>query len=332
MNPLTVTDMHTGGEPLRIVTGGYPALPRGTILEKRAYVRDHLDHLRKILMFEPRGHYDMYGALLVEPVLPGADMAVLFMHNEGYSTMCGHAIIALGRFAVDKGLVARNEPVTRIGIECPCGLVVADVEVANGKAGKVSFESVPAFLSASEQTLTLPGYGAITFDLAYGGAYYALADCRQFGLEFGRATVRHFTDAADALTQAVKQSVSLSHPGAADLAFLYGTILTDGGEGRDAPSKNVCVFADRQVDRSPTGSGVTARMAAFAAKGTVAPGEVRTFESVTGASFTASIASHTSTGGHAAVTVRVSGRAHYSGEASFVVEPDDPLSGGFVVR
>ncbi len=132
MTKLTVIDMHTGGEPLRIVTGGYPDLPKGTILEKRAHVRDTLDYLRKILIFEPRGHYDMYGALLVEPDLPGADLAVLFMHNEGYSTMCGHAIIALGRYAVDKGLVAATEPVTRIGIEAPCGLVVADVAVKNG--------------------------------------------------------------------------------------------------------------------------------------------------------------------------------------------------------
>jgi trans-L-3-hydroxyproline dehydratase len=332
MNTLTVIDMHTGGEPLRIVTGGYPPLPKGTILEKRAYVRDNLDHLRKILMFEPRGHYDMYGALLVEPDLPGADLAVLFMHNEGYSTMCGHAILALGRYAVDKGLVAKAEPVTRIGIEAPCGLVIADIAVEDGKSGDVSFESVPSFLFAGDLAIDLPGYGAIRYDIAYGGAFYALADCRQFGLAFGRDPVRRFTDAADALTQAVKKAVPLSHPDADDLAFLYGTILTDGGDGKFAPSKNVCVFADREVDRSPTGSGVTARMAAFAAKGTVANGETRTFESITGARFSAALASNKKVGAYQAVTVRVSGRAHYCGQASFIVEEDDPLGGGFLVR
>lgn len=332
MNPLTVTDMHTGGEPLRIVTSGYPALPKGTILEKRAHVRDHLDHLRKILMFEPRGHYDMYGALLVEPDLPGADMAVLFMHNEGYSTMCGHAIIALGRYAVDKGLVAAQEPVTRINIECPCGMVAADVEVINGKAGRVSFESVPAFLFARDLTIDLPGYGAIRYDVSYGGAFYALADCRQFGLRFGTSPARHFVDAADALTQAVKKSVPLAHPEFADLAFLYGSILTDGGDGKDAPTRNICVFADREVDRSPTGSGVTARLAAMAAKGEAQLGEARIFESVTGSQFTGQIASLTTFGPHQAITARVSGRAHYSGEAKFIVEDDDPLGGGFLVR
>lgn len=128
-NALTVTDMHTGGEPVRIIIGGYPPILGDTILQKRTYVRDNLDHLRKVLIFEPRGHYDMYGALLVEPSLPGADLAVLFLHNEGYSTMCGHAVIALGRYAVDQGVVPAVDPVTTVNIECPCGMVIASVEV-----------------------------------------------------------------------------------------------------------------------------------------------------------------------------------------------------------
>lgn len=333
MQKLTVVDMHTGGEPLRIVTGGYPALPKGTILEKRAYVRDNLDDYRKVLMFEPRGHCDMYGALPVEPDLPGADLAVLFMHNEGYSTMCGHAIVALGRYAVDEGLVAAREPLTRVNIECPCGMVVADVEVVDGKAGAVSFESVPAFLFAADRRVDLPGHGGIAFDIAYGGAFYALADCRQFGLAFGRDPARAFVDAAVALTEAVKAAVPLAHPDHDDLAFLYGSILTDGGLGADGrPTRNVCVFADAQVDRSPTGSGVTARLAAMHAKGEAAVGETRLFESIVGSRFEGSVARRTKAGDLDAVTVRVSGRAHYSGRAEFVVEEDDPLGGGFLVR
>src|SRR5262245_58886471 len=171
LDKLTVIDMHTGGEPVRVVTGGYPPIPKGTILGKRAWVRDNLDHLRKMLMFEPRGHYDMYGALLVEPDLPGADIAVLFMHNEGYSTMCGHAVIALGRYAVDQGLVVAREPLTTVNIECPCGMVVASVEVKDGKAGAVSFESVPAFLFTARRSISLERYGSVIFDIAYGGAF-----------------------------------------------------------------------------------------------------------------------------------------------------------------
>jgi proline racemase len=330
---LTVVDMHTGGEPLRIVTGGYPDIPKGTILEKRAYVRDHLDHLRKILMFEPRGHYDMYGALLVEPDLPGADLAVLFMHNEGYSTMCGHAIVALGRYAVDEGLVAKQEPITIVNIEAPCGLVVASVEVRDGKAGAVSFESVPAFLFAGGQTIELAGHGTISFDIAYGGAFYALADCHQFGLEFGPDRVRDFVDAATTLTDRLKAEFPLSHPDHADLAFLYGTILTDGRDPFSGDvTKNICVFAEAEVDRSPTGSGVTARLAAMHAKGEIAIGQTRMFESIAGSRFSGAVVRTAKAGPHEAIIARVGGRAYYSGRAEFIVEADDELGRGFLLR
>ena len=330
---LTVTDMHTGGEPVRIVTGGYPPVSAGTILQKRAYVRDHLDHLRRMLMFEPRGHYDMYGVLPVEPDLPDADMAVLFMHNEGYSTMCGHATIALGRYAVDQGLVEKREPVTTVNIEAPCGMVVASVEVEDGKAGAVSFESVPAFLYAGDREVALPGAGKVRFDIAYGGAFYALADCRQFGLEFGKSRVRDFVDAATALTGKLKAEFPLSHPAHADLGFLYGTILTDGkDEFSDEPTKNVCVFAEAEVDRSPTGSGVTARLAAMHAKGRIGIGQERLFESITGSRFSGAVERTTREGGHQAIVARVGGRAFYSGKAEFGVEPEDELGRGFLLR
>ncbi|PRD44006.1 proline racemase [Phyllobacterium phragmitis] len=333
MEPLGVVDMHTGGEPVRIVTGGYPALPEGTILEKRRYVRDNLDHLRKMLMFEPRGHFDMYGALLVEPDLPNADLAVLFMHNEGYSTMCGHAVIALGRYAVDQGFVAAVEPFTTVNIECPCGMVVATVEVKNGKAGAVSFESVPSFLFAADRMDMFEKYGSVRFDISYGGAFYALADCRQFGLEFGRDPVSAFVEAATALTEAARQGVPLSHPDHDDLAFLYGSILTDGADAwSPEPTRNVCVFADAQVDRSPTGSGVTARLAAMHAKGEIREGQVRVFESIVGSHFQGQVASVTAAGNQPAIIARVSGHAWYSGKAEFMVEDGDPLAPGFLVR
>ena len=211
-------------------------------------MRDNLDHLRKLLIFEPRGHYDMYGALLVEPNLPGADLAVLFMHNEGYSTMCGHAVIALGRYAVDQGMVAAKEPVTTVNIECPCGMVVASVEVNDGKAGAVSFESVPAFLFARDREIELPDGRTIRFDIAYGGAFYAMADCRQWGLAFGVSPVRDFVDAATALSEAVKRDFNIEHPDADDLGFLYGSILTDGGDGNSTP--DAAISASSPMPRS----------------------------------------------------------------------------------
>ena len=164
--PITTVEMHTAGEPVRIVTGGYPPLRGATILEKRRYARDHLDHLRRMLMAEPRGHADMYGALLVEPDLPRAHLAVLFLHNEGYSTMCGHAVIALGRFAVERGLVEAREPETEVRIQCPCGLVTTTVEVADGRAGRVRFASVPAFAFARDAVVVTARSGRSPWTLA----------------------------------------------------------------------------------------------------------------------------------------------------------------------
>lgn len=324
--------MHTGGEPVRIVTAGWPDVQGQTILEKRANVRTHHDHYRRFLMFEPRGHYDMYGVLPVAPSHPDADLAVLFMHNEGWSTMCGHAVIALGRWAVDEGLVTMAEPTTVVKIECPCGLVVATVEVDDGKAGAVSFESVPSFLLAGDCKVELPSYGTVTFDVAYGGAFYAIADCRHLGLEFGRSAARSFIDAATELSAAVRKAIPLSHPASPDLAFLYGSILTDGGDGISQPTRNVCVFAEAEVDRSPTGSGVTARLAAMHAKGEIGLGEERIFESIVGSRFTGSVVRAITEGPHDAVVANVGGRAFYSGRAEFTLENEDELGKGFLVR
>jgi len=330
---ITTTDMHTGGEPVRIVTGGYPDISGATILEKRRYVREHLDHLRKFLMFEPRGHFDMYGVIPVEPDVAGADMAVLFMHNEGYSTMCGHAVIALGRYAIETGLVAAREPETTVTIQCPCGPVVAHVDVANGKPGRVRFESVPAFAFALEKTVMTDAYGPVTVDIGYGGAFYALVAADQFGLDVRASRTRDLVDAASAVTEAVKAQVPLHHPDDADLAFLYGTILTDGRDDfSDNPSANICVFADAQVDRSPTGSGVTARIAVQHRRGLIATGQTRTFESITGAIFTGEAIHETTCGDFKAVTVEVGGEAHFTAESRFRLEPTDEIGKGFLLR
>lgn len=324
-------EMHTGGEAVRIVTKGYPAIPGATILDKRRHARDHLDRWRRLLMFEPRGHYDMYGVLPVEPDLPDADLAVLFVHNEGYSTMCGHAVIALGRWAVDSGLVATVEPVTTVRIQCPCGLVTAHVTIRDGRAGAVSFTSVPAFAARLDARVVVPGFGAVTTDVGYGGAFYAILPASRLGLTLAaRASV--LVEAAHAVTEAVKAQVEIEHPVEPDLGFLYGTILTDGGTGIDIPTTNVCVFADREVDRSPTGSGVTARVALMRARGEIGPGDVRRFRSITGSEFLGALEADTDLAGRPAVIARVSGKAHYSGRATFTLEADDPFPDGFMVR
>ncbi len=330
---IETVEMHCGGEPVRIVVSGFPPVPGATILAKRRHMREHLDHLRRLLMFEPRGHFDMYGALPVEADLPGADLAVLFMHNEGYSTMCGHAVLALGRWAVDRGMVPLRAPETAITIQCPCGPVRTRVAVENGKAGRVRFESVPAFAFALDAQVEVPGVGTVALDVGYGGAFYAILPAASFGLDVRRSRTRDLVDAAAAVTEAAKAQVRLTHPDDADLAFLYGTILTDGRDAyEEAPTANVCVFAAREVDRSPTGSGVTARIAVQRARGLIALGQERRFESVTGAVFTGRALRDTTAGPFAAVVVEVGGRAYYTGTSRFTLEEDDPLAGGFLLR
>lgn len=330
---IRTVEMHTGGEPVRIVVDGYPRIAGGTILEKRRWVRDHVDHLRRLLMLEPRGHHDMYGVVPVEPDHKDAHLAVLFMHNEGYSTMCGHAVIALGRYAVDHGLVTPVEPETTVAIQCPCGLVTARVQVEQGRSGDVAFRSVPAFVLRRDAMVQTSTYGPVTVDIAFGGAFYAILPAQHLGLDVRTSTTRDLVDAATMVTEAARRQITLEHPDDADLAFLYGTILTDGRDGlAGGPSANICVFADRQVDRSPTGSGVTARLALMHRSGQAGLGEPRRFESITGAVFEGRAVAETRVGPRQAVIVEVRGRAHYTGEGLFTREADDPLGGGFSLR
>lgn len=333
---ITTIEMHTGGEPLRIVTSGYPTLKGRRLLDKRRDALANHDALRRLLMHEPRGHAEMYGAVLVEPDHPEADLAVLFLHGEGYSTMCGHAIIALGRWAVDSGRVAAREPETTVAIQAPCGLVRARVQVSTvggaPKTGGVSFRSVPSFTFAREVVADTREWGPLQLDIAYGGAFYAILPADAIGLDLYATPARLLADAGAAISEAVRGQITLSHPDDADLAFLYGTIFTDGRDAYDrVPTRNACIFAGRQVDRSPTGSGVSARLALQWSRGQIALGQPRSFESLTGTHFTGTVLEETRVGAHRAVVVEVSGTAHYTGDARFTLEPDDPLGNGFLL-
>ena len=327
---ITTTEMHTGGEPVRIVESGYPEPAGITILEKRADARARFDHLRTFLMHEPRGHRDMYGVIPVEPDHPDADLAVLFVHNAGYSTMCGHATLALGRYAVDRGIVERTEPVTIVRIQAPCGLLEARVDVDGDETGDVRFRSVGAFVYATRQTAKLGVQRPVTYDIAYGGAFYAVLAASELGVALDDP-IAGITSTAAALTDHLRAGQPITHPIEPGLNGVYGTILTDGGEGSSTPSRNVCVFADGQVDRSPTGSGVTARMALLHARGEAGIDAEHVFESLTGHRMTGRIVGETRVGERAAVIVEVGGRAYYSGTATFTMELSDPLKYGFLL-
>jgi trans-L-3-hydroxyproline dehydratase len=275
----------------------------------------------------------MYGVIPVAPDDPEADLAVLFIHNEGYSTMCGHATIALGRWAVESGLVAATGDETTVRIQVPSGMVKAIVDTGGSKPGRVRFESVPSFVAHADLPIIVPDHGEVSVDIAFGGAFYAFADAALYGLDLETSRLRDLVDAAWATTRAVQDAgVPLPHPDHTDLQYLYGTILTDGNDAwSEEPTRNLCVFAERQVDRSPTGSGVSARIAIQRSRDQIAPGQTGIFESIVGSRFTGRSVADTEVGGIPAVVVEVGGRSHYVGESTFTLEDGDGLP-GFLLR
>ncbi|GBM03236.1 Trans-L-3-hydroxyproline dehydratase [Araneus ventricosus] len=325
---VTTHDMHTGGEPLRIITSGLPDLKGSTILEKREYARQYLDHYRKLLMNEPRGHKDMYGAILFQEK-PNV-FGVLFLHNEGYSSMCGHGVIALGRYVVDYGLVKPVAPETEITFNCPCGPVQTYVEYNNHSSGPVHFESVPAFVYKLGAEIFVPKIGKLLVDVAYGGAFYVIISDKEVSLDLKSTPLAEIIDVAGRITEAVKKQLPIVHPEKEELSFLYGTIITDGKDKfADGASTNICVFADKEVDRSPTGSGVTARMALQWKKSFMQRNEEKEFKSIIGTTFTGRVIDETTVGNFPAVIVEVSGMAYHTGDHTFYLECHDELKEGF---
>lgn len=325
-------ECHTAGEPLRIVTGGIPPIPGATILERRAWVREHLDEVRRALMHEPRGHADMYGCYVTPPVTPEADLGVIFMHNAGYSTMCGHGVIALAAVAVATGMVPAVAPETRVGLDTPAGFVEAWVEWDGRSAGRTRFRNVPSFLYRRDLTIQTPSFGALTVDVAFGGAFYAYLDAAQAGLAVTPDHYRALIQAGDEVKHAVEAAIPVIHPLEPELRGVYGTILAGPPAAPDADQANVCIFADREVDRSPTGTGTAGRVAQLYARGRLARDQVLVNESIIGTRFTGRVLEETTVGDLPAVIPEVAGQGFIVGLGQWVVDPADPVGAGFFLR
>lgn len=328
---LTTLDAHTAGEPLRIVTGGWPDPPGDTILARRAHAARHQDHLRRALMLEPRGHADMYGALPLPPATPDGDLGVLFLHNEGYSTMCGHGIIGLVSAGLEAGLFPLPDD-GLVRLDTPAGRVLARPERVDGRVRSVSFRNVPSFLLERDLAVDVPGLGRVVCDLGYGGAFYAYVDAAGVDLELVPARFAEIVAKGMAIKRAVEAAHPPVHPdGDPDLNFLYGTIFVEH-PGDGCHSRNVCVFAEGEVDRSPTGTGVSGRVAVHHARGELALGEELVIESLLGTRFAVTAVEATTLGGLPAVVPEVRGSAHITGRHEFLVDPDDPLADGVLLR
>jgi proline racemase len=323
---ITTIEMHTGGEPLRVIVDGLPPIEGQTVLEKRRYFREHYDHLRRGLMWEPRGHADMYGAVITASA--DADFDVFFLHNEGYSTMCGHAIIALTKLAIETNLVDKNELV----INVPAGRILARAVVSEGRVVESSFRNVPSFLHLCDQHVYVDGIGRVRFDVAYGGAFYAFVSGEEVGLELGPENASRLIDYGRRIKNGVMSEFWITHPVEPDLSFLYGTIFTGPPLDPTHHSRNVCIFADGELDRSSTGSGVSARAALHFAKGELGLNERVTIESIIGSTMSVEVVEVTKFGQYDAVIPEVSGTASITGRNEFYFDPEDPYSNGFILR
>jgi proline racemase len=332
MQSIKTIDMHTGGEPLRVIIDGLPEIKGNTILEKRNYFKESLDDIRTALMFEPRGHADMYGVAITEPQNEDSDFGVIFMHNEGYSTMCGHATIAITKLAVELGWVDVSSPTTNIKIDAPCGQLDSAATVdSGGNVTSVSFKNVPSFVIAFDEDIEVDGIGEVRYDLAYGGAFYAYIDADELGLSLDKSNYGNIIDYGKRIKHAIMQNKdNIQHPFEEDLSFLYGTIFITKSD--QYHSKNVCVFADGEVDRSPTGSGVSGRAAIEFFKNNIQQNQSITIESILNSTFQVEVVETLTYGDLNAVTPLVTGTAHITGENNFLIDETDPLKLGFFLR
>jgi proline racemase len=346
---LQTIDAHAAGEPLRLIVDGFPA-PRGkTMLEKREWVRRHADHLRRALMLEPRGHADMYGAILTEPVSPGSHAGVLFMHNEGYSTMCGHGVMAVTTIALERGLLVPGGDGCSVIYDAPAGTIRARARIKSAGAGRsggsggareagdldrdgrverVAFVNVPSFVLHGGLSVKLPAR-QVRADVAFGGAFYAIVDSEAVGLPIDAAHLTELRRVGMEIKHAIEAQQTIAHPLEPGLCGIYGTIFTGPASDERADLRNVTIFAEAEVDRSPCGTGTAAVMAVIDAMGLVDSERPFVHESLIGTRFTGRVVSRTLVGEYPAIVPEIEGSAWITGEHTFLVDDADPLKEGF---
>jgi len=328
----TAIDSHSEGEPLRIFTGGLPKLRGETILEKRKFFKNNYDNLRTSLMWEPRGHADMYGCIITEPERVDSDFGVIFTHNEGYSSMCGHGIIAVTKIAIETGLINPGFQETTIKIDAPAGQIISHAKMFENRVKSVYFYNVPSFVYLKDAQVEVVELGKVKFDIAYGGAFYAYVNADELSISMQPENYNQLIHSGRLIKRAVVKNFEIKHPFEEDLSFLYGTIFYGAPLGSESYTRNVCIFANGEVDRSPTGTGVSGRAAIEYAKGNLAINQPIIVESILGTKFSCKVIREQSFGGYNAVVPEVEGTANIIGKHEFLIDPQDTLKHGFIFR
>ena len=319
------TDYHTAGEPFRIVTGGVAPLEGATILDKRRFALERLDEVRKLLVHEPRGHADMYGCFVTEPNDEGADIGVVFFHNAGYSTACGHGTIALVTWALESGRLEVTGAEATVVVDVPSGRLETVASVRDGRVERVRFTNVPSYVE--RQGLEA---GGLAVDVAFGGAFYASVESP---LPVQKESVPRLIDLGREIKRDLEAGQEFVHPLEPELRGIYGVIFFEWiDKGPPLRQRNVAVFADGEVDRSPCGSGTSARLALLDADGELPRGEELAHESIVGTVFSARVVADAEVAGRPAVITEVEGSAHRTGEHEFMLDERDALGTGFLLR
>jgi len=335
LGPIETADYHTAGEPFRIVTGGVPSLEGRTVLERRSWARGHIDDVRRLLIDEPRGHADMYGAFVVPPNDDGADLGVVFFHNEGYSTACGHGTIALVTWAIDSGRIAAVEPETSVTVDAPSGRLACRARVDGGRVRSVTFTNVPSFVEAGGVAVAT-SRARVQVDVAFGGAFYGSVDVRSLGLDVSPASLPALIALQRELRRALDAELDPTHPDEPELRGIYGIIFWQpepDEPGADLVQRNVTVFADGEVDRSPCGSGTSARLALLEADRSLRRGGVLRHRSIVDGVFLGRVTGDgPPIGSRPTVVTEIEGSAFQTGRHVFELDPDDPLGTGFLLR
>lgn len=328
---LHAVDSHTEGMPTRVITGGVGVMPGATMLERRRWFSENSDELRTLLMYEPRGHAAMSGAILQPSTRPDADWGVLYIEVSGLLPMCGHGTIGVATVLVETGMVDVTEPVTTIRLDTPAGLVVAQVAVEGGAARAVTIRNVPSFSHTLDAKVEVPGLGAVPYDLAYGGNFYAMVQLDDIGLKFERSEMQRLLHAGLDIMSAINAQAMPVHPDNSEISGCHHVQLI--APGSDAThSRHAMAIYPGWFDRSPCGTGTSARMAQLHARGELALNTDFVNESFIGTTFTGRlIEANLLSDGRTTVIPTITGRAWVTGTAQYFLDPDDPFPAGFLL-
>ncbi|HLR74122.1 MAG TPA: proline racemase family protein [Virgibacillus sp.] len=324
-------DVHVEGEPLRIITDGLPEIKGETQLERRTYCMEHLDHIREVLMYEPRGHHGMYGCIITPPAKETSDFGVLFMHNEGWSTMCGHGIIGVITMGIETGRFTVEEDNQKFVIDSPAGEVIAYAKVDGNQVTSVSFENVPSFVLKKNIAIEVDGK-KFSADISFGGAFYGIVNSQDIGLRVSKKDLPQLQKWGTKIKQHIESKWDIVHPLETGLTGIYGIIFSDKPNSESADLRNVTIFADEQVDRSPCGTGTSARLASLYEHGELESGGSFVHEGITDGQFIGEILDITKVAEFSAVVPMVEGSAYITGFHQFVIDPKDSLPQGFLLE